>query len=119
MKAIVCGLCFDIRALRGEGMEDAVSCECGNVTAWWAHPLFGYAIVSAKNRDKAKILGIDNEILKVAFSVFDFSPEKWRTIHDDLAASAKGYVFELRGCPFAIVPIGQTTDVRWADDVTV
>ena len=112
----MCGVCFDIRALRGEGDKDAVTCSCGNVTGWWKNSHFGIAVVRAKNRDKAKVIGIDNGVLRIAFTTFDFIPEKWKKIHDDLAAAAHGYVFELRGCPFAIVAVGQTNDVRWADE---
>ena len=114
MKAIVCGLCADVRALRGEGEKDAVTCECGNVTGWWKNARSGSAVVRATNRDKAKILGIHNGILLAAFSAYDFSAEKWKRTHDDLVKESDGYVFKGRGCPFAIVAIGNTIDTRWA-----
>ena len=116
MKAIVCGACFDIRALRGEGEKDAVTCECGNVTAWWRNARFGLVTVRAKDHDKAKILGIHNGMLQEAFTAYDFSAEKWKHVHDKHAEAAEGYVFKERGCPWALCGIGRTDDVRWADD---
>lgn len=114
MKAIVCGKCFDFRALRETG---PVECACGNVQGWWINPSAGVAKVYAKDRDRAKIMGIHNGLLTRAFEVYDYAPSKWREIHDELTAGAEGYVFhrEMRNCPVAIVRVGGTNDVSWSD----
>jgi hypothetical protein len=116
MKLIACGLCFDIRALIGF-QDDPVSCNCGNVSGWWRNPVTGTASVHAKNRDKAKIMGISNSYLKRAFTAYDFSDAKWRELHDE-ATDCKGYLFDKshRACPIVIVGIGNSTDVIWAEN---
>lgn len=116
MKAIVCGKCYDIRALR-EGAS--VRCSCGNVEGWWVSPTEGVAKVHAKERDRAKIVGFHNGLLAFAFKQHDFSPAGWRENHEILTSDefAKGYVFhkDVRNCPVAIVPVGGTNDVSWSD----
>lgn len=116
MKAIFCGHCGDIRALRSKG---PVTCECGNLTGWWVNDRMGIAKVWAKNRDGslAKIIGFHNGYLAKALAAYDYSSEKWKEFHEETCEGAEGYVFKLRGCPIAIIGIGQSTDVSWADEL--
>lgn len=114
MKSIVCGKCFDVRALR-EGTS--VRCSCGNVEGWWVDAQHGIAKVYAKERDRAKILGMHNGFITPAFQVYDLSPARWRELHETCTKNAEGYVFhtDIRNCPFALVPIGGTNDVTWSE----
>lgn len=116
MKAIICGICADVRALRD---SSPVTCECGNVTGWWVDAARGTAKVFARERDKAKIMGIMNMLVVAAFRTYDYAPAKWRELHDEMTASAKGYVFhrEQRNCPVAIIGVGNSADVSWADEL--
>jgi hypothetical protein len=115
LKSIVCGCCGDIRALRDTG---PVSCECGNVVGWWVDPQRGIAKVWAADRQKAKIMGLHNGFFLAAFRAYDHSSERWRQIHQEITQSAKGYVFHesMRACPVAIIGVGNSTDVTWADE---
>jgi hypothetical protein len=116
MKSIVCGRCFDVRALR-EGIS--VVCSCKNVEGWWVDAEAGTAKVFAHDREKAKILGIHNGLLRLAFRQYDFSPAGWRENHEILTSDefSNGYVFHrnMRNCPVAITPVGATSDVTWSD----
>lgn len=114
MKAIVCGRCGDIRAI----LDDPVACDCGNVIGWWTDPRRGIAKVWAADREKAKIMGIHNGFFLAAFKAYDYAPERWRQIHQEVTQNAKGYVFHesMRACPVAFIGIGNTTDVSWADE---
>jgi len=115
MKAIICGKCYDVRALR-EGVS--VRCSCGNVEGWWVSTDAGTAKVYAKERDRAKIVGFHNGFITPAFQLYDLSPARWRELHDEVTATAVGYVFhkDVRNCPVAIVPVGGTNDVTWSDE---
>lgn len=115
MKLILCGKCFDIRALRDTG---PVTCECGNVTGWWLDPDRGTGRIYAKDRDRAKLVGINNHLILTAFKAYDYSPARWREIHDEICRNSKGYVFhtDQRNCPVAIAGVGSTSDVTWADE---
>lgn len=116
MKALVCGRCHDVRALRSAG---PVTCECGNVQGWWADPKAGLAKFYAKDRQKAKAMGIHNGLIALAFKQSDFSPEEWRENHEILTSDefSEGHVFnrKLRNCPVAVVLIGETSDTSWSD----
>lgn len=113
MKVIVCGKCHDVRALR----DRPVRCECGNVTGWWVDGRTGTAQVAAHDRDKAKIMGIMNGLFRFAFAAYDYSDERWREKHLELAAAARGYLFHetKRACPVVICAVGNSVDVSWAD----
>lgn len=112
VKAIVCGKCADIRALRSSG---PVTCECGNVTGWWIDPNRGIARVYATDRSLAKIMGVHNGLVRAAFSAYDFSAQRWQDIHKALCEVADGFLFKDRNCPVVIVAIGMSNDVTWAD----
>jgi hypothetical protein len=59
VKALVCGECGDIQALQVEWR----SCKCGNVEGHWTNPLLGTAEFKARRRDRAFILGLNNQLL--------------------------------------------------------
>jgi hypothetical protein len=120
MKAILCSGCLDIRALEPTGKP--TTCRCGNITAWWVSPAAGTVKVSAIDRSKAFILGMNNTFLTGAIE--GFSTEhikavggKWaamRKLHDQ-ATNAPGYVFgpEFCNCWACIFKVGETGDVTW------
>lgn len=116
MKAIVCGKCGDLRALRDSG---PVSCECGNVTGWWVDARRGTAKVFAYDRSTAKIMGVHNGFFMAAFKAYDYAPARWREIHAEVTKTAEGYVFHdsQRACPVAIIGVGMSSDVTWADEL--
>jgi hypothetical protein len=117
MKAILCGWCSDFRALRPKG---PVSCSCGNVTGWWTDSKKGIAKVYAREREFARIIGIDNYFLIKAFPDDKRYPsdEEWRQTSQVITELAEGYLFhkDKRNCPVVIIGIGQSNDVTWANE---
>jgi hypothetical protein len=122
MKALLCGRCFDIRALEPEGAP--TQCRCGNVTARWLDPHTGAVRVKANHPRKAFILGLNNRFLYRAVRGFNHEElvaaggqwEAWRQAHKE-ATSAPGYIFDekLRGCWACIVRVNETGDIKWEE----
>lgn len=113
MKAIICGLCNDIRALRA---GEVVTCACGNVSGRWVDPMKGTAKIFARDRSMVRILGFDNRMLLYSFDAnMPHAHYDYREMHKLLTESAQGFIFhtDMRNCPFAIFEVGQTTDVSW------
>lgn len=118
MKAILCGLCSDIRALSS---SDPVTCRCGNVTGWWVDATKGIAKIKAQDHSAARFIGFHNWFLKFAFSEdTDKSNDGWRKFQEFLQGddASKGFIFhkDKRACPVAIMKIGETSDVTWDDE---
>ncbi len=120
MKALVCGKCFDIRALDPDGAWTV--CHCGNTEARWLDPQAGTVRVRAKNRSVARILGVNNRFFLQAVKGLDLDIREdewaaWRKLHDE-ATDAKGYIFDkaFRSCWACIFQVGETGDVKWEEE---
>lgn len=118
MKGLACAQCMDLRALP-QGNNNPVSCNCGNVTAWWLDGQRGIARFVARAPHYAFGLGLNNTYLLGALSQPDegVPNEEWRKLHDD-ACNAPGYLFDQsnRGCWALIFRPGTTSDTAWASD---
>jgi hypothetical protein len=114
MKVLLCGICFDVRGFPDDGSW--VTCRCGNCTAHWQDPHKGTVGVSAKNRTRARVIGMNNGFIHAAFSAIPKTPEDWRKAHE-LFTKAPGYIFDekLRGCWACIMQVGETSDTFWED----
>jgi hypothetical protein len=114
MKALLCGLCFDIRAL--DPNSQWVVCRCGNMAARWEDPLSGKVLVRAKNKDRARMLGLNNRFLEPGALVeaHEADCSFWKNLHS-AATNAPGFLFDqkFRGCWAAIYSVGETGDTRW------
>lgn len=123
MKALLCGLCIDIRALDPSGAP--TSCRCGNMQARWLDPQRGTVRVRAKDRSAARILGMNNAFLLKAIDGFHHLEmveaggqwEAWRKLHVQ-STDAKGYIFDKdkRACWACVVKIGETGDIAWEEE---
>lgn len=114
MKALLCGLCFDIRGLAPNLAP--VTCSCGNVSARWEDIAAGTVKVRARSRSHARIIGMHNRFLQAAFATASAPGNLyWRVLHDQIEESSEGYIFaaEKRACWAAIFEVGETSDVSW------
>jgi hypothetical protein len=115
MKVLLCGVCGDIRAFQ----TWFTPCECRNMAARWLDPNRGTVEVIAKNRDKARIIGMNNQMIRASLDMpdtaMDYGASKWKQLHAE-ATQAPGYIFDdsIRGCWACIVKIGVTNDINWA-----
>lgn len=120
MKALICGVCVDIRALEPEGKWTI--CRCGNMQARWVDPNKGTVRVVAQDRSRAFILGMNNHFLLTAVRGLSQEymvaaggqGEAWRKLHEE-ATEAPGYIFDKakRACWACIVKVGETGDISW------
>lgn len=113
MKAILCGICVDIRALPPNG---SVTCRCGNVTAEWVDAQRGTARVQAYSPQDVRMIGIHNGFLKYAFHGEKGHPDhEWRAFHELLAKNSGNSLFaeDRRNAPVVIFRVGETNDVWW------
>lgn len=120
MKALLCGLCFDIRALEPTGKW--TMCRCGNLEARWIDPQRGTVSVRAYDKSSARVIGFNNSFLTAAIqgpSHLDMVEagghwEAWRKLHD-VATAAPGYIFDksMRSCWACVVRVGETGDIKW------
>jgi hypothetical protein len=121
MKVLLCGVCGDIRAF-DEGVF--TPCKCRRMAAKWVDASRGTVQVIAKNRDKARIIGMNNHMITAALSMphtaMDYGASKWKQLHAE-ATQAPGYIFDdsIRGCWACIVKIGVTNDITWAPEQAV
>lgn len=125
MKALVCTICVDIRALDPSGAWTV--CRCGNAEARWLDPNMGTVRVKAKDQTRVRILGLNNEFLVAAVKGPTHLEmvsaggqwEWWRKLHEK-ACDAKGYVFDKdkRGCWACLVKVNETNDITWEPDPT-
>lgn len=116
MKALFCTLCFDIRGLDPDGAW--TPCRCGNMAARWIDANKGTVSVKATNRERARILGMNNQMLTAAVNAGSHDDECWKKKHDE-ATNAKGYIFDksARDCWACIVRVGETGDITWEPGV--
>lgn len=112
MKALLCGACGDIQALRSEWR----TCECGNTSAHWTDPDAGLAEFRGRDRTLCFLLGLNNQLLIPALLGELGIWEDFRAAHDQ-ATNAPRHVFDKSraGCWAVVVRVGQTNDVSWAD----
>lgn len=121
MKVLLCGECFDIRAFPDNGAW--VECRCGNMAARWVDPMAGTVKVRAKDRSKARIIGLNNRMLHAAFGIAEAYSEpprldhRWKQLHQE-CTHAPGYIFDesRRGCWACIVEVGHTNDISWEEE---
>ncbi len=117
MKAIIC-YNNDSVHLNSFG-EDWTPCSCGNVRVRWLDPKAGTVVVAAKNRATVRLLGLSNSYLIPAINLLGRSLEweEYQELHYE-ATEAPGYLFDKKkiGCWAAVVRIGRSNDVRWAND---
>ncbi len=114
MKAIICFANHDVH-IHSFG-ETWTSCQCGNVRVKWLDSHLGTVVVAAKNKNKVRLLGLNNAYLIPAISTIDQpSWDGYRQLHEQ-ATEAPGYIFDKHkaACWATVVPIGSTGDVRWA-----
>lgn len=113
MKALLCAKCVDIRALHPEG--EWTTCRCGNTSARWVDPNRGTVVVNAIDRDKVRILGMNNQMLTAGLMAGGHDNECWQHLHE-IATDAKGFIFDksMRGCWACILRVGETGDIAWA-----
>lgn len=109
---MVCGNCSDIQALRPEWR----TCHCGNTSARWIDPFRGTAEFRARDRSKAFLLGLNNQLLGPALRGELAMFQDFRAAHD-LATNAPHHVFDEKraNCWAVVVRVGQTADVGWAE----
>jgi len=122
-KALLCAKCLDIRALDPECGWTV--CRCGNTQARWLDPRAGTVCVKAKNKDFARILGMNNRFLLKGIDGFDHHEmieaggqwEAWRKLHTQ-STEAPGYIFDkdMRGCWACIVKVNETRDIKWEEE---
>ena len=113
MKAIICRLCSDIRALSPKGV---VTCRCGNVFAWWVDAEAGIAKVCAKDKDNVAMLGLANDFLVFGIQhMHEMTNRNWQQLHDRTAIDSEGYLFHRakRDCWAILFSVGSTNDVSW------
>jgi hypothetical protein len=115
VKAIICFADGEIH-LNSFG-TDWTACACGNVCAKWIDPQRGTAVVAARDREKVRLLGLNNRYLVPAIEPGGRSLlwEEYQKLHD-ATTDAPGYLFDKSkvGCWAAVVQIGRSNDVRWA-----
>lgn len=122
MKALICGMCMDIRALEPKG--EWTPCRCGNAEARWLDPARGTVRVRAKDRELVRILGMNNAFLLSAIrglsrqdiTAAGGTDSAWRRLHGE-AVRAPGYLFDeaRRACWACVVRIGETNDIAWEE----
>ena len=118
MKALICGICLDIRALDPRG--EWVSCRCTNMSARWVDANKGTVVVRAKNKGMARMMGLNNNFLEPAIEMgashidCQGSCEFWKNLHAG-ATKAPGYLFDdkWRGCWAIVYSVGETGDTKW------
>lgn len=120
MKALACGLCGDIRAIRARQADDTWTiCECGNAAARWIDPWRGTVEFDgrkATERSRCFILGLNNHLLEPALRGELGMFQDFREYHE-LATNAPGSVFDKSraSCWAVLVRAGQTGDVTWLE----
>jgi len=120
MKALVCTVCVDIRALDPSGAW--TSCRCGNAKARWLDPDKGTVRVKAEDQNRVRILGLNNHYLingskgptHAQMVEVGGQFEWWRKLHDE-STNAPGYIFDKgkRACWATLVKVGETNDITW------
>jgi len=113
MKLLFCAKCFDIRAFDPTG-QTWTSCRCGNMQAKWVDPHAGTVVVRARQREYARIIGLNNAMLYDAAEAPNKSSEQWRKAHEH-ATNAPGYLFDwrVRSCWAVIVRVNEASGVAW------
>jgi hypothetical protein len=118
MKALLCGICFDIRAL--DPNSSWVVCRCGNTSARWEDANTGKVLVRARDRSAVRMLGLNNSFLEPGVNAGSHEADCsfWKSLHN-MAIKAPGYLFDesLRGCWAVIYSVGETGDTRWDPEV--
>ena len=125
MKVLLCTKCVDIRALDPAGGWTA--CRCGNTEARWLDPNAGTVRVRAKNKEFARILGLNNAFLLKAAEGFTHQEmveaggqwEAWRKLHEE-CTHAPGFVFDkkFRACWACVMKVNETGDIKWEEPPT-
>lgn len=115
MKALICTFTGKSEIFSFE--KEWTKCGCGNSAARWVDPLAGTVVVAARNREKVHLLGLNNRYLVQALTHNTPTWEYLRELHDQ-ATEAPDHVFDKSraACWAVIVPVGRTSDVRWATD---
>lgn len=113
VKALVCLDCGDIRALSS---DESVACRCQNASARWLDPVRGTVEVSARDRQRVRILGIHNQFLQLSTQLTQ--NQQWAEWHDLVTGDADGYLFhkDKRNCWVALVRVGESSDTFWAEE---
>lgn len=115
MKGLFCGKCFTIRSLPRRDLEE-VSCECGNIVAWWLDGAKGLARYHAEDRSQAYMIGWNNDYLVgVVEQQMHHTDALARQLHER-ATTAPGYHFDKsrKGCWSIILTPGMSSDTAWA-----
>lgn len=137
-KALVCGKCFDIRALDPDG--GWVTCRCGACEARWEDPnrgtvrcRLGGHLLAAKARQERdetplRIMGLSNSYFIPALKGPSWEAmvevggqwEWWRKLAEK-AVDAPGYIFDrsMRAVWATIVKVNETADIKWEDPIEV
>jgi hypothetical protein len=125
MKALYCGGCHDIRAFGPAGTT--VRCRCGNTAGRIGIAAEGEVLMQGISKSLVRVLGIANGFLTFTFErgpggpKGEHSNEAWRDLHAYVEEAAdEEYLFHgsKRACPFVVMRVGETSDVRWDDPDT-
>lgn len=119
MKALYCGECQDIRAFDVSGAS--VRCRCGNTAGRIGNAEEGEVLMQGISKSSVRVLGIANGFFLFTFERAPHGPkgehthEAWRELHQWVEdAAGEEYLFHgsKRACPFVVMRVGETDDVR-------
>jgi len=115
VKLLYCGMCGDFRA-PNPNPDIWTTCRCGESKVRWIDPYAGTLSVDTSNKDKVRVLGLHNGMIRASMEK-SFNSEQWREFTEYLTSEAEGYLFhkDARNCPFAFVRIGESNDTFFED----
>lgn len=116
MKGLMCGLCGDFRAL-DPVPSTWVECRCGALKGHWKDPLRGIAEFEARDRRRAFVLGLNNQLLTPALEGKLAMFSDFQAAHK-LATVAPNHVFDASrcGCWAVVFQIGATNDTSFVEN---
>lgn len=118
MKVLWHVTCDDFVAPGREGSPRA--CCCGRARSVWLDEQRGILEVDTTgNRDAVRVIGMDNRFLLEALLIGAGREHdaEHRDLHAaEIARVEPHYLFHEshRACPFIVIRVGETSDVRWA-----
>ena len=115
MKGLFCSKCFTIRSLAREDRKP-VSCDCGNLKAWWLDGQKGVARYFADHREHGYMIGWNNQYLMgVTKLQMHYVDSTARELHD-ICTDAPGFHFDKsrKACWSIILGPGMSSDTAWA-----
>ncbi len=129
-KAVICSACADIVSPYRDWETDRSWrwCECDHVGARWRDGALGILeVASLHGADGVRVLGINNDYLRLAWTPNPYSDdgsrtfEQWRALHDFTCERVEPhYLFhkDRRACWALLVSPGESGDVFLMDYLT-